>query len=113
MVRTCNNLLQYSAYSWISPSALTMISLYSPLIACISAIRSIPVFGAGFGGGAGGVSAEGDLDPSTAEEALPRGLLEEEPASGEWYASFASWNVNNAVNKTISNPLRSSISNLQ
>lgn len=90
-----------------------MISLYSPLIACISAILSIPVLGAGFGGGAGGVSAEGDLDPSIAEEALLRGLLEEGPASGGWCASLASWKVNNAVNRTISNPLRSSISNLQ
>lgn len=61
-----------------------MISLYSPLIVCISAILSTPVLGAGFGGGAGGVSAGGDLDPSIAEEVLPRGLVEEELASGEW-----------------------------
>jgi len=31
-----------------------VISLYSPLIACISAILSTPVLRAGFGGGGGG-----------------------------------------------------------
>jgi hypothetical protein len=39
-------------------------------------------------------------------------LVEDVLASGVWYASLASWNVNNAVSKTISNPFRSSISNL-
>jgi hypothetical protein len=36
------------------PSPSTVISLTSPLIACVSTIRSTPVFGEGFGGGIGG-----------------------------------------------------------
>jgi hypothetical protein len=45
-----------------------IISLYSPFIACISAIPSTPVFGAGLGGGGGGMSLKvratrkGDVD---------------------------------------------------
>ena len=42
-----------------------MISLYSPFIACISAIPSTPVFGAGFGGGRGGASPDGKLRRAT------------------------------------------------
>ena len=115
---TCNNLLQYSPYSSTVPSALTVISLYSSLIACISAILSIPVLGAGFGGGTGG-GASLELDvvgvPTSAEAALAIGLLEgalPDVRSGLCCASLESWNVINAVRTTISRPLRSSMSKL-
>ncbi len=113
---TCNNLLQYSPYSSTVPSTLTVISLYSSLIACISAILSIPVLGAGLGGGTGGGAS---LDvvgvPTSAEVALAIGLLEGallDVRSGLCCASLESWNVINAVRTTISSPLRSSMSKL-
>lgn len=84
-----------------------MSSLYSPFAACISAILSTPVFGAGLGGVGGGKSiAVGAREVFRLIALLGTG------GSARWVASLASENVSRAVRMTISRPLRSSTSNL-